>query len=55
MNNDRGDADLLEFARAMRRRMIRVVPTETHFAGDRNFDGVDHCLDHAGGLGVIGH
>ena len=55
MNENRGDAGVLQRARQIRRGQIVVVPAEPHLGGDGNFHGVDHAADERGGFVQFGH
>src|SRR5438270_840730 len=45
MDEDGGDAGVLERAGEVGGGQVCVVPAEAHFGGDGNFDGVDHAAD----------
>ncbi len=55
MDENRGDAGVLQRAGQVRRGEVLVVPAEPHLGGDRDFHGVDHAADKRGGFVQFGH
>jgi hypothetical protein len=55
VDKNRGDAGVFEHAGQIGSGEVVVVPAETHFGGDGNFDSLHHAAHEMGGFVEFGH